>query len=124
MNVHRRRNRAPRLPSNSQLLAARQQQSGSTNSDTGEAANDGNGQEHAIDLPVGKATERTEPWQLQYYNPPTRDVIERTKQFSHCDAASINPFPNRAAFNTQAVEYIDEAIAERRAQGLIISDGK
>ena len=79
----------------------------------GEAANDGNGQEHAIDLPVGKATERAEPWQLQYYDPPTRDVIECTKQFSHCDAASINPFPNRAAFNTQAVEYINEAIAER-----------
>ena len=74
----------------------------------GEAANDGNGQERAIDLPVGKVTECTEPWQLQYYDPPTCDVIERAKQFSHCDAASINPFPNRAAFNMQAVEYIND----------------
>ena len=116
--------RVTRALAYSQLLAARQQQSGSTNGDMGEAANDGNSQERAIDLPVGKATEHAEPWQLQYYDPPTRDVIERAKQFSHCDAASINPFPNRAAFNTQAVEYINEAIAERRAQGLIISDGK
>ena len=51
-------------------------------------------------------------------------MIECTKQFSHCDAASIDPFPIRVAFNTKAVKYIDEAIAERRAQGLIVSDGK
>ena len=51
-------------------------------------------------------------------------MIERTKQFSHCDAASINLFPIHVAFNTKAVKYIDEAIAEHRAQGLIISDGK
>ena len=74
--------------------------------------NNGNGQEHAIDLPVGKVTEHTEPWQLQYYDPPTHDVIEHTKQFSHCDAASINPFSNHATFNMQAVEYINKVIAE------------
>jgi len=124
VTVHRRRNRAPRLPSNSQLLATRPQQSGPTSGDTDGAANGGNGQDHATNLLVGKTTERAEPWQLQYYDPPTRDVIERAKQFSHCDATSINPFPNCATFNTQAVEYIDEAIAERRAQGLIVSDGK
>lgn len=125
--VHRRRNRAPRLPSNSQLLAARQQQAGSGNHAIGSATNIGDGQERqerATDLPVGPATERLDPWQLHFYDPPTRDVIERAKQFSHCDAASVDPFPIRALFNTKAVEYIDEAIAERRARGLIISEGK
>ena len=68
--------------------------------------------------------ERSEPWQLQHYDPPTRDVIERAKHFSHCDAASIDPFPICTIFNTRAVEYIDEAIAERRARGLIIADSK
>ncbi|KAG6369406.1 hypothetical protein JVT61DRAFT_14888 [Boletus reticuloceps] len=68
--------------------------------------------------------ERSEPWQLQYYDPPTRNIIERAKQFSHCDTASINSFPVRAEFNSKATEYIEEAITERRSHGLIISDGK
>ena len=122
--IHCRRNCAPRLPSNSQLLAIRQQQAGSANHATGEAANNDNGQDRPTDLPVGLVTERSEPWQLQYYDPPTWDVIEHVKQFSHCDAASIEPFPVRAAFNTKAIEYINESIAERRARGLIVSDGK
>ncbi|KAF8545876.1 hypothetical protein OG21DRAFT_1491815 [Imleria badia] len=74
--------------------------------------------------PVGPATEGSEPWQLQYYNPPTRDIIECTKQFSHCDTVSINAFPLRPDFNTKATEYIDEAIAKRQAQRLHILDGK
>ena len=56
--------------------------------------------------------DRAEPWQLQYYDLPTRDVIERAKQFSHCDAASINPFPICVTFNSKALKYIDEAITE------------
>ena len=116
VTIHCRRNRAPRLPSNSQLLAARLQQAGSANNATGdsEAANNDDSQDRpSTNLPVNSATERSEPWQLQYYDPPTRDVIEHAKQFSHCDAASIDPFPICVAFNTKAVEYIDEAIAER-----------
>lgn len=116
VSAHRQRNRAPRLPSNSQLLAARQQQAG--------AMNIGDGQDRPTGLAVGPATEHSDPWQLHFYDPSTRDVIERAKQFSHCDSASIDPFPIRASFNTKAVEYIDEAIAERRARGLIITDGK
>lgn len=73
---------------------------------------------------TSRVTERAEPWQLQYYDPPTRDVIDRAKQFSHCDAASINAFPARVAFGSRAKEYIDEAIEERRSCGLAISDGK
>ena len=78
-----------------------------------EAANNDDSQDRpSTNLPVNSATERSESWQLQYYNLPTHDMIERAKQFSHCDAASINPFPIRVMFNTKAVEYIDEAIAE------------
>lgn len=123
---HRQRNRTPRLPSNMQLLAARQQQAESTDDATGDteaATGNGNGQARPAN-PGRSAMERAEPWQLQYYDPPTRDVIDRAKQFSHCDAASINPFPIRTTFDTKVVEYIDEAITERRARGLIISDGK
>ena len=124
LTIHRRQNCAPCLPSNPQLLAARAQQSGSTNNATGDlrAANNVDGRDHpSANLP---ATEHSEPWQLQHYDPPTRDVIERTKHFSHCDAASIDPFPIRTIFNTRTVEYINEAITEHRARGLIILDGK
>ena len=130
VNIHRRRNRAPRLPSNSRLLASgRQQQALSIDHTADEVQSNGNanGQDHHfVNHLVGDVTERSEraePWQLQYYEPSTRDVIERAKQFSHCDAASIDPFPIRAKFNLKAIEYIDEAIAERRSRGLLVSDG-
>ena len=34
-------------------------------------------------IPVSPATEGSEPWQLHYYDPPTHDIIEWVKQFSH-----------------------------------------
>ena len=114
------------MPSNSQLFAARQQQTRSTNSPTGnsEVANNDDGQDRpSLNLPAGIVTECSEPWQLQHYDPLTHDVIERAKQFSHCDAASIDPFPPRPPFNSKAIEYIDEAIAEHHARGLIVSEG-
>ena len=123
VNIHCRRNRAPRLPSNSQLLAARQQQQALGT--TGETPNNGDGQDRpSVDLQVSPVTECSEPWQLQHYDPLTRDVIERAKLFSHCDAASIELFPARAAFNFKATEYIDEAITKHQSRGLIISDGE
>ena len=123
VNIHCRCNHAPRLPSNSQLLAARQQQQALGT--TGKTPNNGDGQDcPSVDLQVGPVTERSEPWQLQHYDPPTRDVIERVKLFSHCDAASIEPFPARATFNFKAIEYIDEAIAKHQSHGLIISDSE
>ncbi|KAG6374961.1 hypothetical protein JVT61DRAFT_3718 [Boletus reticuloceps] len=123
VGVHRRGNCAPHLPSNSQLLAAGQQQQAL--STTSATLNHGDGQDRpSVDLQVSPVTERSELWQLQHYDPPTRNVIERKKQFSHCDAASIDPFPAHAGFNFKAIEYIDEAIVERRSRGLIISDGK
>ncbi|KAI6004674.1 hypothetical protein EDD15DRAFT_2359402 [Pisolithus albus] len=73
--------------------------------------------------PVGPATEGAEPWQLQYYDPSARDIIDRAKQFSHCDAASINAFPVHSTFNAKTVDYIEEAIAERRTRHLHISEG-
>ena len=135
---HCQRNHVPRLPSNTKLLAARQQQTLSTNQVAGEASHNGNGQEPPIpsktsqettttsksSRPVCPTSEHAEPSQLQFYDPPTCDIIKRTKQFSHCDAASINAFPVCATFNIGAIKYINEAIAERQSRGLIISDGK
>jgi hypothetical protein len=69
----------------------------------------------STNLPAGSATAHSEPWQPQHYDPPTRDVIEHAKHFSHCDAASIDLFPIRAVCNTKAVEHIDEAITKRQA---------
>ena len=112
LTIHHRQNHAPCLLSNPQLLAARAQQSGNTNNATGDprAANNVDSQDHpSANLP---ATERSEPWQLQHYDLPTRDVIECAKHFSHCDATSIDPFPIHTIFNTRAVKYIDKAIAE------------
>ena len=135
---HRQCNRVPHLPSNTELLATRQWQTLSTNQVTGEASHNGDGQEppspsktsqetttaSKSSRPVRPTSERAEPSQHQFYDPPTCDIIECAKQFSHCDAASINAFPVRATFNVGAIEYINEAIAERQSRGLIISDGK
>jgi hypothetical protein len=65
----------------------------------------------------------SDPSQLQYYTPPVRDIIERAKQISHCDIASVNSFPLRVNFNHKAAEYINEAISERRSRGLPIPNG-
>ena len=70
---------------------------------------------------VGPAMKGLNPWQLQYYDLPTHDIIECTKQFSHCNTALINAFPLRANFNVKAVEYIEEVIMEWQARGLLIS---
>lgn len=145
---HRRRNRAPRLPGNAQLLAIRQQQLRSTTPNlagnapvatTCQASSHSSHQEATLppdpsqsSTPlestqsrpkVGSTMEGTDPSQLQFYEPAVRDVIERAKQFSHCDAASINAFPNRAEFNKFALEYIEEGIEERRSQSLLVPDG-
>ena len=210
VTIHHQCNHAPHLPSNSQLLAARQQQTFSTHQAANGTPNNGNGQDRlttnhggnqARDRPTvsstncsknqdcpttsnnhgnnqdrptvsssncgenqdhptipptnhgnnqdhttvsstgcddgqecpatsstnpsaGHSMECSELWQLQYYDPPTRDVIECAKQFSHCDAASINSFPVRAEFNSMALEYVNEAIAEHQSHGLIISEGR
>ena len=68
--------------------------------------NVGDGQNHPMDHLVGPATEGLEPWQLQYYDPPTHNVIECTKQFSHSDATSINPFPVQASFNSRLLNIL------------------
>ena len=73
--------------------------------------------------PAGPATEGAEPWQIQFYKPAVQDILERAKQFSHCNAASVNAFPPRSHFNTQALEYVEEVISERISRGLPISDG-
>ena len=131
---HCQHNHVPHLPSNTELLAARQWQTSSTNQVAGEASHNGDGQEPPIpsktsqetttafksSRPVRPTSEHAEPSQLQFYDPPTHDIIKRVKQFSHCDAASINAFPVHATFNVGAIEYINEAIAERQSRGLII----
>ena len=73
--------------------------------------------------PVVTVPENADPSQLQSYPPAVRDIIERAKQFSHCDIASVNSFPLRLDFNQKAVEYINKAIAEQRGCGLPVPDG-
>ena len=68
-------------------------------------------------------TERSEPCQIQFYEPAVQDILEQAKQFSHCDASSVNAFPLRAQFNVKAVEYVKEAISERQSQGLFVAEG-
>lgn len=143
---HRQRNRAPRCPSGAQLIAIRQQQrstapsAGNAPVATTRQASSHSSHHREATLPldasnppleptqsgrrVGSTTEGADPSQLQFYEPAVRDIIERGKQFSHCDAASINAFPNRAEFNKFALEYIEEAVLERRAKSLLIPDGK
>ena len=72
---------------------------------------------------TGPTVERSEPWQIQFYEPAVRDILERAKQFSRCDASSVNAFPLRAQFNVKAAEYVKEAISERQSQGLFVADG-
>ena len=68
-------------------------------------------------------TEHSEPWQIQFYEPAVWDILEQAKQFSRCDASSVNAFPLRSQFNVKAVEYIEEAISERQSQGLFVAEG-
>ena len=68
-------------------------------------------------------TECAEPWQIQFYEPAVQDILEWAKQFSRCDASSINAFPLCVQFNIKAAEYVEEAISERRSQGLFVADG-
>ncbi|KAF8548218.1 hypothetical protein OG21DRAFT_1489571 [Imleria badia] len=72
--------------------------------------------------PIGPATDGAELWQIQFYKPAVQDVLEHAKQFSHWDAASVNAFPLCSNFNTQAIEYVEEAISERKSHSLPISD--
>ena len=65
----------------------------------------------------------SDPSHLQHYTLPVHDIIECAKQISHCDIAAVNSFPLHADFNCKAVEYVNEAIAERRLQGLLIPQG-
>ena len=127
--MHHQCNCAPQLPSSSQLLRSKQQQVSlsctqvsNEHQETSSNTHQGNlttvqitDKEHNINStskPMGPAMGGAEPWQLQYYNPSTCDIIDHVKQFSHCNAASLNAFPLCPAFNTKAVEYIEEAIAK------------
>ena len=74
--------------------------------------------------PVGPATEGAEPWQIQFYKPAVQDILKRTKEFSHCNATSVNAFPVHGHFNSLTIKYMEEAISERRSRGLPVSNGK
>ncbi|KIJ13947.1 hypothetical protein PAXINDRAFT_156328 [Paxillus involutus ATCC 200175] len=65
----------------------------------------------------GTIPDNNDPSQLQFYAPSIRDIIERAKQFSHCDITSANSFPLCPDFNNKAVEYMNEAIAECHSRG-------
>ena len=147
--THRQRNHPPRLPNNSYLLSIQRQASTTPRSRQTTITQDANDSEQVTRqtpapsslpltmdqpenvsnqsaqriAPPAARTERSEPWQIHFYEPAVRDIIEQAKQFSHCDAASVNAFPARAQFNIKAIEYIEEAISERQSQGLFIPDG-
>ena len=146
--VHRQRNRAPHLPDTSQLRMIQQQQSSipprsheTTKTNIPHVQEDLELTAPSVSLPqprvdnqrevsnqstqpcTGSMVERTEPLQIQFYEPAVRDVLERAKQFSHCDASSVNAFPLRAQFNVKAAEYVEEAISERQSQGLFVAHG-
>lgn len=140
---HRQRNRAPRLPDNAELLAVRDQQTSKTSRPISHSKVHDS---ESLDGPISKTSLSTEaapipqpatsvasgivpnsnsdPSHLQFYTAPVRDIIERAKQISHCDLASVNSFPLRADFNRKAPEYMNEAIAERRSRGLPIPNGR
>ncbi|KAF9227895.1 hypothetical protein BS17DRAFT_813771 [Gyrodon lividus] len=119
---HRQRNRAPRLPSNVQLLTVHNQQNSQgfrSASHTNSAADDLDNLETPISTLVqssaqqsssatdvnlpsaahpvativsntsGTLPDNNDPLQLQFYVPSVRDIIERAKQFSHCNIASL-----------------------------------
>ncbi|KAI6001481.1 hypothetical protein EDD15DRAFT_2361905 [Pisolithus albus] len=129
--AHRQRNRAPHVPSNSQLHVIREQQASASSqlpqtqgmTHPPSATSQSLGGINPPTPPVGPATQGAEPWQIQFYKPAVQDVLECAKQFSYCEVASINSFPLRAHFNIKAIEYVEEAISERRSQGLPVTDG-
>ena len=120
--AHCQKNRTPRLPSNSQLAIIRQQQSSIPSrscqtTSTNIAASHNNpdaphieDQQEITQPRVGRTVERTdrsEPWQIQFYDLAVCDILERAKQFSYCDAASVNTFPLLKTRSTSIDMYVD-----------------
>ncbi|KAF8832947.1 hypothetical protein BDN67DRAFT_1018166 [Paxillus ammoniavirescens] len=141
---HRQCNRAPCLPSNAHLRTIHNQQVSSHHSSSTPfiAAEEGEVSDlelpPSVPLPVwsavqssappvapvaSSATENSDPSQPQFYSPSICNIIEHVKQVSHCNLSSIHSFPPRSDFNSKAVEYINEAIAEYHSQGLSVLDG-
>ena len=129
---HHQRNHPPRLPDNAQLTVIRNQQmseephsASRSRSVTSGVSTPISADVHAepsslLPTDVNSVTQSRlpssikfmsgndngDPSQLNFYPPVVRDIIERTKQFSHCNLASINLFPLRPHFKTKASEYI------------------
>ncbi|KAI5997056.1 hypothetical protein EDD15DRAFT_2194735 [Pisolithus albus] len=86
--AHRQRNRAPRVPSNSQLHVIREQQASASSqlpqtqgmTHPPSATSQSLGGINPPTPPVGPATQGAEPWQIQFYKPAVQDVLERAKQ--------------------------------------------
>ena len=146
-------NHGPRLPDNAQLMAIYNQQTSEASCHVSQSeVDDLDNLETPIDPPTSQTSPSTtdvilsthscppppaspttagimpdgnsDPSQLQFYTPPVHDIIEHTKQISHCDIASVNLFPLHADFNHKASEYMNEAIAECCSQGLPILNGR
>ncbi|KAI5984239.1 hypothetical protein EDC04DRAFT_2914417 [Pisolithus marmoratus] len=129
--AHQQCNCALRLPNNFQLNAIWDWQSSTLHQvpQTQSATSPPSGVSQSSEAvnppvpPVSPAVVKAEPWQIHFYKPAVQDILECVKQFSHCDAASINAVPLRAHFNTKAVEYMEEAISKRLSHGLSVSNG-
>ncbi|KAF8547660.1 hypothetical protein OG21DRAFT_1526998 [Imleria badia] len=84
--AHREHNHAPRLPSNSQLLTAHHQQASSGHWSNPSKENTAAPQLVKQSVPVSPATEGSDQWQIQYYDPPInhRAVVSKLSGFGGC----------------------------------------
>ncbi|KAI6046663.1 hypothetical protein EDC04DRAFT_2597798 [Pisolithus marmoratus] len=112
--VHHKHNCLPQLPSSSRVAAKPQEVSSAT-----ETADHGHGDTDATNA-AGPATEGSEPWQLQCYDPSTHNIIDHAKQFSHCDTASINTFPPSTTLRKQSLSIKHDTSTFQRVGGHIM----
>lgn len=137
--AHQQHNCAPHLPSSSQLASIQDQQYSQPQSTTltslqllgmaNQAQNVTCPSQlletvNPIVVPIGPSAKGTKSWQMQFYKPAVQDILECAKQFSHCNATSVNAFPLHSQFNSLTVEYMEEAISKRQSHGLPVSDGE
>lgn len=142
---HHRRNRGPRPPSRADLDVIRRNvlpTNDRTTPDPEFGSREGSPEEDdtlamATPAPPSRQSSRgrggrgrvrdghgDDPSQLRYYPPVVRDILERAKAISRCDAASLNAYPSRGWYDTKGPEYVEEAISERARKTLSVPSGR
>ncbi|KAI6021254.1 hypothetical protein EDC04DRAFT_2607232 [Pisolithus marmoratus] len=118
--VHHKCNCPPQLPSSNRVAAKPQEVLLAT-----KTADHGHGDTDAT-KPASPATEGAEPWQLQYYDPSAHDIIDRAKQFSHCDAPSTTLRKQSLSIehDTSTFQRVGGHIMQQESPGyLFLKDG-